>query len=45
MLSLKKTLRDPVTIMEGQARLKNIKLERKFIGEDFELQIDQMRTT
>ena len=30
--------------MEGQARLKAIKLNRKFDSSDIELQIDQMRT-
>lgn len=39
-LSLKKVLRDTVTIMEGQARLKAIKLVKKFTGKDVELQID-----
>jgi len=30
--------------MEGQARLKAVKIIRKFDGPDIELQIDQMRT-
>ena len=43
-ISLKKVLTDVISIMQGQARLRAIRIALKFTGKDIVLQIDQMRT-